>query len=405
MYNVLMSRFYHGVVALCVAAVLSCVFFSCTRKGEKVGDDTGVVDTTEVLPEEVEPAALPTATSGPRPTAVLQAGEYPLWFQITPDGPVNITTIEDAVMSAALIPWPLAPHIRFTIVQGEDLLMAANNSGFIRFSPRTQGAGTNLYYVSGGRAWRQYTVGGFFLFDEKPAVLLYLDDRFLDSDAPPPSPRVLYMPEKTPEALPVPALDVYPPRGGWNVDTLRLSGGFWYFRAVNRTAAQPEILMLRTDDLSQPGEKISLGVFQNAAKPEPLSDAPAHLRNMFADIFAATGGSSETVGVVTVISPEPEFPGIRNFAGRENGQLFFGYYSAAPRFFIAVNPQGAGLYVREGSEHYVVSRFSLPPLPEDFVYTGIGLSGDTAFASWEEQDGYSIGAAGFMALLLTALVK
>jgi hypothetical protein len=65
--------------------------------------------------------------------------------------------------------------------------------------------------------------------------------------------------------------------------------------------------------------------------------------------------------------------------------------------------------VREGTggpaDNYVVSRFSLPPLPEDFVYTGIGLSGDTVFASWEEQDGYSIGAAGFMALLLTALVK
>jgi len=39
-----------------------------------------------------------------------------------------------------------------------------------------------------------------------------------------------------------------------------------------------------------------------------------------------------------------------------------------------------------------------------FVYTGIGLAGDTVFAVWEEQEGHSIGAAGFMALLLTALI-
>jgi hypothetical protein len=61
--------------------------------------------------------------------------------------------------------------------------------------------------------------------------------------------------------------------------------------------------------------------------------------------------------------------------------------------------------VRQEAGDHVVRRFSLPPLPEDFVYTGIGLAGDTVFASWEEQDGYSIGAAGFMVLLLTAAVK
>ena len=43
-------------------------------------------------------------------------------------------------------------------------------------------------------------------------------------------------------------------------------------------------------------------------------------------------------------------------------------------------------------------RFSLPALPEGFVYTGIGMIANTVFASWEEQEGYSIGAAGFMVI-------
>jgi hypothetical protein len=35
---------------------------------------------------------------------------------------------------------------------------------------------------------------------------------------------------------------------------------------------------------------------------------------------------------------------------------------------------------------------------EGFCYTGIGMCGDTIFASWEEQEEYSIGAAGFMVI-------
>jgi hypothetical protein len=40
----------------------------------------------------------------------------------------------------------------------------------------------------------------------------------------------------------------------------------------------------------------------------------------------------------------------------------------------------------------------LPILPEGFAYTGLAWLGDTLFASWEEQEDYNIGAAGFMAV-------
>jgi hypothetical protein len=55
------------------------------------------------------------------------------------------------------------------------------------------------------------------------------------------------------------------------------------------------------------------------------------------------------------------------------------FYNSAPR--------------KEGISHP-----SLPPLPEGFVYTGIGTVGDSLFASWEEQADFSIGAAGFVAI-------
>jgi len=37
-------------------------------------------------------------------------------------------------------------------------------------------------------------------------------------------------------------------------------------------------------------------------------------------------------------------------------------------------------------------------LPEGFIYTGAGRVGDSLFASWEEQEHYNVGAAGFMVI-------
>jgi hypothetical protein len=42
------------------------------------------------------------------------------------------------------------------------------------------------------------------------------------------------------------------------------------------------------------------------------------------------------------------------------------------------------------------SSFRLPGLPKNFVYTGIALLGSRIVASWEEQDSWAVGAAGFV---------
>jgi hypothetical protein len=325
--------------------------------------------------------------------AILQAGEYPLWFQFGAEGPALIETIEDACFSAALIPWPLAPHIRFMLARGEDLFVAVNGGGFICLSPRTDGK-VGLYRFSGGEFWRQYTIGAFVLFDEKPAALLYRDDRFLDSDAPLPAPRLWTFDLRSdePQPLAIPSLDVFAPKDGWDVDTLRRGGdALWYFRAVKKTAQQPEIRMLRSGDLVLEGEKVSLGAFQNAALPEPLSAAPPPLREMLTAVFAESNS-----GLAAVVSPE--FQTVRTFAADREKAAMCGFYSGKSEnaFLLAVFPQGKALYATPS----IIRHFSLPSLPEGFVYTGIGLCGDTVFALWEEQDEYSIGAAGFMVIKL-----
>jgi len=367
----------------CVASLPLCLLLSCTRPANKSSAAASA------------PSLTPPAAPSVAPMAILQAGEYPLWFQISAEEPTHIETIEDACFSAALIPWPLAPHIRFMLARGEDLFMAVNGGGFICLSPRTDGK-VGLYRFSGGEFWRQYTVGAFILFDEKPAALLYRDDRFFDSKAPLPAPRLWTFDLRSggPQPLTIPSLDTFAPENGWDVDTLRRGGdALWYFRAVKKTAEQPEIRMLRSGDLAREGEKVSLGAFQNAALPEPLSAAPSPLREMLTAVFAESRS-----GLAAVVSPE--FQTTRTFAADREKTAICGFYSGGleKTFILAVFPQGNALYVTSSPSN--TRHFSLPPLPAGFVYTGIGLCGDTIFASWEEQDEYSIGAAGFMVIKL-----
>jgi len=264
-----------------------------------------------------EPAPDAVVWYGAVPSAILQTGEYPLWFQLTEDGPVHIESIEDAINTAAFIPWPLALHVRFFLSREDGLFLTINRDGFMKLAPYSDNVtGIAMYRFSGGEIWRQYTVGGFVFYDDKPAALLYLDDRFLDTAAPLPRPRTwsFNMESNRPFPLDIPALLLYPIEDGWSVDTLRSADGFIYYRAVRKSGSRPAIHMLRTTDLNLVGEEISLNVF----------------------------------------------------------------YSSAP--------------------HEIEITWPLPPLPEGFIYTGIGRVGDSLFVSWEEQDNFYIGAAGFMVI-------
>jgi hypothetical protein len=123
--------------------------------------------------------------------------------------------------------------------------------------------------------------------------------------------------------------------------------------------------------------------------PEPLSAAPEPLRKMLDAVFSQTD-----IKAATVISPK--FPAARLFAANRESPQAAGFFSDA--FLFAASHDGAAFYIAAGET--IARRFPLPALPEGFIYTGIGMAGDTIIASWEEQKGYSIGAAGFMAIRL-----
>ncbi|MCL2601154.1 MAG: hypothetical protein FWD88_08235 [Treponema sp.] len=387
-----MSRF-----CFCLAVL---ALLSCHRGGERDYAAVDFADGLAAIELQPSPTEVPPAGGLPMevpPQAVLQAGEFPLWFQFTEYGPTLIETIEDARYSAALIPWPHAPHARFVLAYGDDLLLAVNRYGFIRLSPWPGTGGIGLHRVAGGEFWRQYTVGAFVRPGPNayPVALLYRNEWFLYQDVPLPSPRLWTFGRYStaPSAASLPSLDAFAPEDGWGLDVLRRGGsGYWYFRASRGASAgdadRQEIRMLRTQSLAMEGERISLGQFHNAARPEPISAASPLLLEMLAAVFSASGSGSAYV-------VSPEFQDIRRFATNAGGGMLRAFFSPGSGL-VATHPEGGALYMEAGN--FAPRRFSLPTLPDGFVYTGIGMVGDTVFATWEEQVGYSIGAAGFMAI-------
>jgi hypothetical protein len=280
-----------------ILAVLSFCFLSCSRNNE---------------PAQV--SSLVT-WSGAYPTAILQTGSNPLWFQLTEDGPVHIAAAEDAADIYAFTPWPYAYHIRFVTETAEGLVMIVNRDGFLKISAGKANE-LSIYRFSGGDIWKNYTAGGFINYEDNMTALLYLDERFLISSAPLPVKRTwsFNMNSNMPFPLDIPAFLNFPAEEGWNIDTVRLAADdLFYYRAARRSGASPVVRMFRTMDLSNIGYEISIEAF----------------------------------------------------------------YSSAPK-------------------EAVFSHSSLPKLPEGFAYTGIGRVGNSIFASWEEQEDFSIGAAGFV---------
>ena len=261
------------------------ILLSCTRSG----------DNSENTPSLI-------TWSGAWPMAVLETGEQPLWFQLTDDGPVHIESIEDAVFSASLIPWPYAPHIRFMEKKGGDLFLVVNRDGFLKLglnTKRVSGADKSsiaMYRFSGGDFFRQYTAGGFVFYEGNPVVILYLDDRFIDTNAPLPKPRAWTFSMNSNAVFPaeIPVLQLFGEDENWDIDTLRLAGdSFFYCRAVKKDA-NPSVHMYRTGDLGNPskGTAVSIEAFYNSA---PRKEETAHpLLPHLPEDFVYTG--METIG-------------------------------------------------------------------------------------------------------------
>jgi hypothetical protein len=363
------------------------------------------------VPPETNPTppdAVSASTAGIHPWVLIKSGNNPLWFELESEGsgteePMLIPSPAEASLKP-FTPWPLAKFITGMVIQEDRLILAINREGFLIACPG-QERSIALYRVADVPYWSNYTIGSVFLYDSEPAVLLYRDDFFVDSIVDPPDPRVLALVKgiTRPVGIAVPAFEAFLPSDGWDVESLRHGqDGYWYYRGIQRSSSQTESVYFRSADLSLPGEAVSVGAFRNSALPEPLDHAPPVLRLVLERIFGLSG--QEQVNIAAIISPE--FPHTRYFAidttlsgNREHVVELTGYYiytSTGPHAMVIL-PDGRGIAgdgrdLETGKPRF----FSCPPLPEGFVYTGIGLSGNSIIAAWEEQQSWNVGSAGLM---------
>jgi hypothetical protein len=306
-----------------------------------------------------------------------------------------------------------------------------NRQGFLVGLP-VEG-GLALYSLDLSAEWDEFTVAALFPYQGGQAALIYRDDVFsATADGPPPERAVWGLAGGLaggvtgrgfePEPLGIPAFEGLPPRDGWDIESFRPGrDGFWYYRAVRR-GKNPAVSYYRAADPAFLGEKISLGVFRNAQTPYNKSSAPSVLRAVL-DTAAELCAPGEMA--VLAVSPAgifPELPGPRYFGAAEGeGTVteLAGFY-IPPEVLVyglgeragsgrtadggglaggsagAVFPDGRLVYAdRSGAAVY-----ALPVLPGGFVYTRLAVTADGGVlaAAWEEQQDWSIGAAGFMVI-------
>jgi hypothetical protein len=361
-------------------------------------------------PPPPEEPPLPAVETGPpalRPWALIEAGENPLWFELGSGGPRQIPSPGDATLMP-FAPWTLARNITAMLAGDDRMVMAVNRDGFLLWAPGPEGR-LSLFHLD-GEGWDAYTQASLFAFQEEWAVLLYRDDFFIDSGAAVPNPRVWGISRGggTPGALDIPALADFPPEDGWDLDMLRLGwDGFWYYRGVKKSGLDREVQYRRTRDLALSGEPSSAGIFREAVKPYN-TEVPPLLRAALDEVYRL--GDAGMAYAVAVVSPD--FPALRYYAaGAPLGEplVELAAYlenpdgsNLAEGLALVIRPDGRGAWGEmspPGDEPpYRIRPFSLPPLPEGFVYTRAGVNSTAVIAAWEEQENWQTGTAGFLVI-------
>jgi hypothetical protein len=276
----------------------------------------------------------------------------------------------------------------------------ANRDGFVGIVARKDGAAA-IYRANDPAVCGPYTMASVFALDGAPAALLYRDRFFVDPDAPPAVPNVVTLVAGNPRPVSVElgALAGHSGTGGWDVESIdKSANGEWHFRVVHAENGGGETAYLVAKDLQTAATPSSAAAFRKARDPRPLEQAEPVLRRALADAAGTLSGGN--VAVATALSP---------------GQASVEYYllSKAAETAVAADvtrawacSDGARAYVafsdgrlsaaigRDGP----IVRSRLPGLPAGYAYTGLASTGGLLVAAWEEQDGWAVGAAGFVIL-------
>jgi hypothetical protein len=258
-----------------------------------------------------------------------------------------------------------------------------------------------VYRVSDASKFAPYSVAAVFSFRGAPTALVYRDRFFVDPVAPAPEPRAFSVVKGKNELVPVdlPVLAAFPSAQSWDVESLSASSdGRILLRAVRADA----VSYASAASLDGERTEVSAGAYRSALLPLSLKNAGGPLRLVIQ--AAAEDMPAKKAAVATAYGkgkPFPESYAISRSEDANTEAVLTSADSDVEKAWAYFDETRALLLLPDGTLYAVlseasVSRKSLPPLPDGFSYTGVAMVGKTIAALWEEQDGWSVGSAGFL---------
>jgi len=155
--------------------------------------------------------------------------------------------------------------------------------------------------------------------------------------------------------------------------------------------------------LSNEPVSIGRGAYQTALQPQPFTSLPKMVQQLMRSFTDSQRKNHFPVlHLVRQDRPVQELfvadPGVKNVVPLSGGESeiikFIGY--ADDSNAVVVLPDGRGVIRRSSG----LAAFSLPQLPDGFVYTGIVMLPHWIIAGWEEQESFAVGSAGFLIVKL-----
>jgi len=335
--------------------------------------------------------AATAATENLKSTAIVSGGENPRFFELKTSGIIPLKDPSDAALTP-FEPWPLARRIVSFLIRDNLIVAASNRDGLIAFVVRKDNS-TAVYRLSEPDLCGPYSMSSLFLLEDSPVVLLYRDRFFLEPEAPAPEPRLLSLASGNPRLIPrsIPAFDLFPPAEGWDIESIvQNESGRWYFRAVRGKEAGGESAYAMADDLAFESKPSSVAAFHAAQKPLPAQNAEPVLRRA----LEAAAMEMQSDGVALSLSPGQQSAEPYLIKARGKGEMTRAWAcSDGARAYVAF--ADGSLTIAVGRDGPIV-KTRLPVLPDAYAYTGIAAVSSMLVASWEEQDGWAVGAAGFV---------
>jgi hypothetical protein len=329
---------------------------------------------------------------GQLPVAVVKTGAEPFWFELAAGGPRLIPSPEHAALEP-FVPWKLSRYIAAFLADEGHLVAVVNQEGFLVFEFQEEGKIAFFYYAD--PFWGGYSVSSVFRFEGFPAALLVRDEIFSDPVPSPPNPALRYFDGTVIKGFE--PFAVLSPEDGWETVDI-LWDDAWYCRKLRRDGPAGEEAYLKAADLAGVSERSSGAAFLRAARPKDPAEAPPSPAGTFlAAALEAAGALAGKPCTFNTISPEFKAP--RVFETGMSGDITellnaSAYYRSDAA--LALLPDGRGVFRGESYS----GDFALPSLPEGYAYTSICFTGETGGAytvivSWEEQENWNVGAAGF----------